>query len=62
MTFLGGDHILKGLLAASPITFGNCIEITKLLSDHADFLRIVFGVKTVSMYCVDAFFLSVGGF
>ena len=61
MTFLGSDHLLKGLVTASPLFIGNCNEITELLSDHVDFQRMVFGVKTVSKYSVDAIFFQLVG-
>lgn len=59
MTFLGSSHLLKGLLAACPFSMGNFNKIPKLLLDHANFCRMVFGIKTVSMYCVDVFFFPM---
>jgi superfamily II DNA or RNA helicase len=59
MTFLASDHFRLGLHEANPVTMSNAGEITQLLTSFPDYRKMVFAVKTVPNYCVDAFLFQL---
>ena len=59
MDFLSSDAFRRGTENANPITFSNATDMTKLLSENADHRKLVFGVKTVPVYSINAFFFQL---
>ena len=57
--FWDNEHLWTGLQLCNPLSFENVQQLPSLLSDHADYCKMVFGVKTVSNYRVDAFFFQL---
>lgn len=59
MSFLSTDAFRRALDCSNPITFENSNELLKTLTDNSDHRKLVFGVKTVPAYSVNAFFFQL---
>jgi hypothetical protein len=59
MSYLGSDHFRLGLHAGNPITFDNNDHLLGLLSNHPDYRKMVFGVKTVATYNINSFYFQL---
>ena len=59
MDFLSSDAFATGMENANPITFENARDLPKVLSQNADNQKLVFNVKTVPAYNINAFFFQL---
>ena len=55
MEFLSRYAFRRGLKKANPITFDNAAKLPKLLTENDDHRRLVFGVKTVTVFSIHSF-------